>query len=359
MITTPEALEEFLVQIAPLDRLAIDTEADSLHCYFEKLCLIQISIPGHDFLIDPLADLPMERLCTELARRELIIHGADYDLRLLRRAGNLEAVRIFDTMLAARLTGRTEFSLAALIAKQFGVVLTKQSQKANWARRPLPVQMLEYAVKDTQYLLSLAETLAGELRAMGRWEWFEQSCAKAIASAASTRVRDTENAWRISGSSELQGRAAAVLRALWHWREEEARAVDRPPFHILHNEQLIICARTFDSGGAMVAPRHLTDLRRKRFFQAAENALRLPESEWPRPIRKARSRPTPDQQRLFNEYKVKRDKAAVQLGLDPSIIAPKAALEAIAADGNAVREKLMPWQGALLGIEVQALRPSI
>ena len=349
MITTSEPLNELISEIAGIDRIAIDTEADSLHCYFEKLCLIQLSVPGKDVLIDPLAGFSIEPFCEELSRHELIIHGADYDLRLMARAGNLKATRVFDTMLAARLTGRTEFSLAALLSANFGVTLAKQSQKANWAMRPLPPQMLEYAIKDTQYLLPLAELLEGELRATERWEWFQQSCEKAIASAAVIRTKDVANAWRISGSSDLHGRASAVLRALWNWRDAEARSGDRPAFHILHNEQLVICARAYDLGEAVV-PRHLTGSRRNRFVAAAEQALNLPESEWPQPIKKSRIRATAEQQKLIAHYKTERDRAARHLGLDPSIIAPKATLEAIAFDERLIPEKLMKWQCELLGV---------
>ena len=351
MITTSEPLDQLISEIAGIDRIAIDTEADSLHCYFEKLCLIQLSVPGRDALIDPLAGFSIEPFCDELSRHELVIHGADYDLRLMARSGHLKATRVFDTMLAARLMGRTEFSLAALLSSNFGVTLAKQSQKANWAMRPLPSQMLEYAMKDTQYLLPLAELLETELRTAERWEWFQQSCEKAIASAASIRVKDVANAWRITGSSDLHGRAAAVLRALWQWRDAEARAGDRPPFHILHNEQLVHCAKAYDLGEAVV-PRHLTGTRRNRFVTAAEKALDLPESEWPQPIKKQRIRATPEQLRLFNHYKTERDRAARQLGLDPSIIAPKAALEAITLDASLVPEKLMKWQCELLGVEL-------
>ena len=349
MIATPEPLNELIAAIAGIDRIAIDTEADSLHCYFEKLCLVQLSIPGRDELIDPLAGFSIAPFCEELARHELVIHGADYDLRLMARAGDLKATRVFDTMIAARLTGRTEFSLAALLSANFGVTLAKQSQKANWARRPLPPQMLEYAVKDTHYLLPLAQKLEEELRVLGRTEWFAQSCEKAIVSAAATRVRDTENAWRISGSSDLRGRSAAVLRALWNWRDAEARAVDRPAFHILQNELLIECARAFDAGQVMV-PRHLAGSRRRRFEEAAGEGLRVPEAEWPERIRRPRLRPTSEQTRLFNHYKTERDKAAALLALDPSIIAPKAAIEAVASNPAEAHEKLMPWQRALLGI---------
>lgn len=345
-ITTSTALDEFLGDLARYERIAIDTEADSLHCYFEKLCLIQISLPGRDALVDPLSGLSLSPLFHALKNKELILQGADFDLRLLLRAGGMEAEKIFDTMIAARLTGKTEFSLAALVAHFFGVTLVKGSQKANWAKRPLPEKMTDYAINDTCYLLPLAEKLEAELRALGRWEWFGQSCARAIEMAKITRLRDPENLWRISGSKDLCGRALAVLRALWTWREEEAKAVDRPPFHILRNEELLEAARRFDAGGS-VPIAHFSSARRNRFFSAVEKAMALPEKEWPVLIHKTRVRPTPDEEKHFHALKKKRDAAAAELHLDPSLIAPKAVLEALAADPTG-SEKLLPWQQAIL-----------
>src|SRR5438067_12967512 len=102
LIETAETLHAVLPLLAPHARIPIDTEADSLHCYFEKLCLIQISVPGHDLLIDPLAGFSLDPLFESLAGKELVIHGADYDLRLLRRVGFAGPARVFDTMIAAR-----------------------------------------------------------------------------------------------------------------------------------------------------------------------------------------------------------------------------------------------------------------
>jgi hypothetical protein len=92
-----EALAQALPQFAAHARVAVDTEADSLHCYFEKLCLIQASVPGYDCLIDPLAGFPLEPFFAALAGKEIILHGADYDLRLMRRVGYSGPERIFDT----------------------------------------------------------------------------------------------------------------------------------------------------------------------------------------------------------------------------------------------------------------------
>ncbi len=349
LIDTPDALAHILPLLAPHARIPIDTEADSLHCYFEKLCLIQISVPGHDLLIDPLASLDLAPLFGALEGKELIIHGADYDLRLLRRVGYPGPASVFDTMLAARLAGITQFSLAALILKYFGVTIAKASQKANWALRPLPPQMSDYAVKDTHYLAEIAANLEADLVRLGRTEWFQQSCEKAIAASTITKERDPDEVWRITGSHELRGRSGAVLRALWHWRDQEAQAVDKPAFHILHNEQLLNAAADFDAGRE-VGFHHLHGARKRRFYDAAEQGLALPEAEWPFRERKPRPRATPDFDRKLKDLKTRRDKLAEDLQLDPSLIAPKTVLENLAADNPDGLARMMPWQRTLLGV---------
>jgi ribonuclease D len=349
LIPTPEGLAELIANLSPLGRVAFDTEADSLHCYFEKLCLIQISGPGFDQLVDPLSGLSLEPLFKTLEPKELVLHGADYDLRLLRRVGFQKVDRLFDTMIAARLAGRTQFSLAALIEQHFGLKLAKGSQKANWAQRPLSPQMAEYAVNDTRYLLQLAELLENELHSLGRWEWFRQSCDKVMELTSKPVVRDTENAWRITGSNEFYGHSAAVLRELWLWRDREARAVDRPPFHILRNEELLHAARAFHQSSTFI-PGHLRGGRRERYLEALRHASELPESEWPQIIRKPFTRLSPSETSVFNELKRRRDSVAARLVLDPSLLAPKAALEAIAREPAQAESRLMPWQRSLIEV---------
>ena len=166
MIATASQLRELLPHIESVDRVAIDTEADSLHCYREKLCLLQISVPGGDFIVDPLADVDLAPLRDAFATKEIVLHGSDYDLRLLRRNLDFAPQRIFDTVIAARLIGIHEFSLAALVKHYFNIELAKGSQKANWAQRPLSKKMAEYAMNDTRYLLPLAERLEKELQGL-------------------------------------------------------------------------------------------------------------------------------------------------------------------------------------------------
>src|SRR5437762_9593028 len=262
MIQTDSQLSELLPKLAAVDRIAVDTEADSLHCYFEKLCLIQISVPGHDYLVDPLANVDLEPLAEGLTRKEIVLQGADFDLRLLRRSLNFVATRIFDTVIAARLLGIREFSLSALVERFFGIVLSKGSQKANWAQRPLPRHMAEYAMNDTRYLLPLAEKLETALRERGRLEWFRQSCQRALEQTAVQRVRDEDEAWRISGSGKMDGRTSAILSELWRWREKEAQAADRPAFHILQSHLLLEAAQAF-AEGKVPDFRHFSERRRQ------------------------------------------------------------------------------------------------
>ncbi len=375
MITDAAQLASLIEQLESADRVAVDTEADSLHSYREKLCLLQISVagtdstagglgagaravPGHecardvcDYIVDPLARIDLEPLRRALETREIVLHGADYDLRMLRRGLNLVASRIFDTMIAARLLGVREFSLAALVKRYFGLTLLKGSQKANWAQRPLPARMSEYAINDVHYLLPLAERLESELDRYDRRDWLRQSCQRAIEQAAMARTRNHDELWRIRGSGSLRGRPAAVLRALWQWREKEAEMADRPPFHILQNEDLLKAA-VKSASGTIPDFRHFSLRRRQAFREAAQKALQAPESEWPVLRRRFGTRPSAESLQRAEALRRRRDKSAEELDLEPSFIAPRSTLEAIAADHTRATALLVPWQCELLGVSV-------
>jgi ribonuclease D len=349
VIASTAQLAELLPLIERNARVAADTEADSLHCYREKLCLLQISLPEGDFLVDPLADHNLDALVTALAAKEIVLHGADYDLRLLRRDLNFLPTRLFDTALAARLLGVREFSYAAMVQKFFGVTLTKGSQKANWALRPLSRQMEIYARNDTHYLLPLADKLEEELTTRGRIEWFRQSCERAISSASVDRERAGEEPWRIRGAGTLRGREAAVLRALWTWRDEEACRLNRPAFHILRNDQLLEATQTVINGG-VPRYRHFSERRTREFRAAWEKAMALPESEWPVLLRRRGERPTREMEQAADAMRKRRDTAAAELQIEPSFIAPRSTIDAIAAEESRGAQMLAPWQRELLGI---------
>ena len=382
VIASEQQLADLIRQIQAADRVALDTEADSLHSYREKLCLLQISAPSAvilnnvegfrgtasevalqdsstslgmtvqsvcDFIVDPLSNLDLEPLRQALEPREIVLHAADYDLRMLRRGLNFTAGRIFDTVIAARLLGIREFSLGALVKRLFGVELHKHSQKANWALRPLPPRMLQYAVDDVHYLLPLAAKLEEELERVHRRDWFRQSCERAIELASVERERVHDELWRIGGAGALNPRTGAVLRALWQWREAEAEMSDRPPFHILQNHELLKAAEIFTSG-RVPDYKHFSSRRRQAFHEAAKIALQSAQSEWPVMRRRSGARPTADMRRRADQLRERRDKAAVQLGLERSFVASRGALEAIAANPTRAISLLLPWQRELIGV---------
>jgi ribonuclease D len=163
------AMERLIQRISAAERVAVDTEADSLHNYFEKVCLVQLSLGGAHYLVDPLCGLDLNRLLEALADKPLILHGGDYDLRMMRASMGFRARReVFDTMIAAQLLGFEQIGLAALIERYFDITIGKVGQKSDWSRRPLSENQLRYAVNDTRFLERLADRMHGELSARGR-----------------------------------------------------------------------------------------------------------------------------------------------------------------------------------------------
>src|SRR5262245_60471784 len=232
VLDTQKKLEAFLPVLRAAEWVAVDTEADSLHAYPEKVCLIQVSTADGDRLIDPLAGFTIGSMLEALSGHQLIMHGADYDLRLLRKHHEFVPSTIFDTMLAARLLGDRKFGLTDLVANHLGVKLEKGPQKADWARRPLTERMENYARNDTLHLKPLADRLRAALIEKGRLIWHQEMCARLVADCARPSAPDPDSVWRVKGSHVLGRPALAVLRELWCWREKEAVAANRPPFYV-------------------------------------------------------------------------------------------------------------------------------
>ena len=349
VIDTDEKLAAFLAATRAASWVALDTEADSLHAYPEKLCLIQISTTSGDELIDPLARINLNPLLKALTVHELIMHGADYDLRLFRKHHQFVPETIFDTMLAARLLGQQQFSLTHLVAHYLGVMLEKGSQKANWARRPLTERMERYARNDTHYLKPLSDRLRSELRDKARLEWHRESCARLITDCARNPEVNLDLAWRVKGSQALSRPALAILRELWHWRETEAVAAHLPPYFILSHELLIeLSTKAVDSHPIEpLLPARLSYRRRSGLVKAIQRGLGLPPHKHPEPLQRANRRPTDQERRRFRELERRRNAHAAQLGVDPTLIASRTALSDLSRNWDRHAPELMSWQREL------------
>jgi ribonuclease D len=350
VIESDVELSKLVVRLGTTPWIALDTEADSLHAYPEKVCLLQISTPAGDELIDPLANIDLAILLKAFAGHELIMHGADYDLRLLRKHHDFVPWAIFDTMLASRLLGSTQFGLTHLVAQYLGVTLEKGSQKADWAQRPLTERMENYARNDTRYLKPLADRLKGELEAKGRLSWHQESCARLISDCAQLRPPDPNLVWRLKGSHRLSRSALAVLREVWHWREGEATAANKPPYFILRHETLIEIAEMAAGGKSIegLTPKKFSDHRHHGLIKAVKHGLAIPAQQQPELLRHTIRRVSDRDKRRSLELQQRRDARAVELGIDPTLIASRATLLDLAADWDAHQSELMNWQRELL-----------
>jgi len=350
VIDSDGRLTEFLPALRAADWLAVDTEADSLHAYPEKLCLVQLSTAQGDRLIDPLAGLDLKPLWAELKKHQLILHGADYDLRLLRKNHGFVPNRIFDTMLAGRLLGERQFGLGDLVKKHLGVALEKGSQKADWSRRPLTPRMESYARADTRHLKKLSDILGAQLRQKQRLPWLEQCCDRLIAECAMPAALEPDLVWRIKGCHKLARASLAVLREIWHWREKEALSANRPPYFVLSHEALVdISAAVVDHHPIDgLLPRHFSPRRKDGLNEAILKGLALSPNEHPQVLRFPSRRHTEAQRQRFAQLEQKRNSRATALDIDPTLIASRATLLALADDWDRHQGDLMSWQRELL-----------
>ncbi len=317
---------------------AIDTEADSLHSYFDKVCLIQITAAGEDYIVDPLAKIDIAALGEVLAAPEIrkVLHGADYDLRILNRDFGFTISNLFDTMVSAQFLGYEGVGLAALLKRHFNVDVDKSFQRADWAMRPLTPQMLKYAALDTQYLSRLAAILEEELLQLGRKAWALEEFER----LTMIRFRETEidpEAFRkVKGIAVLDPRGLAIFAALFRYRDTEARRIDRPPFKVLRNEVMIEMAGVApQTREQLLTVRGLSPGQVSRsgdeILRAVRSALELPDDALPgRTPQKAWNRDR-EVERRVEKMKAVRDRLAKELKLEASMLAPRHVLTAIAS----------------------------
>ena len=364
ILKTTAELEDLARQLAQTKTFAFDLEADSMHSYREKICLMQVTFGTETLLIDPFPLPGLEALKPVLAEPAVrkIFHAADYDLRCLYRDFGIRVRGLFDTMICAQLLGEERIGLADLLAKYFDVQLDKRFQRADWSQRPLPEDMLRYAAEDTRHLPRLAELFENRLRERGRLEWAEEEFR------LQEQVRFTDSAGplflRVKGAGRLDRRQLGILESLLAWREEEAERRDRPPFKVIGNRELLAVAQA--APATMRALDHIEDLpsrHRQRLgkylLAAVEQGLERSEEQLPVfPRQAARQQHDPQIEARMNTLKKWRTTAARGLGLDPGVLINNAQLEELARNTPRNRSELEQiaglknWQVRELGDEI-------
>lgn len=357
-------------ELAGCPRFALDCEAAGFHRYTDRLCLVQITTPRGTWIVDP-----FEVDCDALLRApledpgvELVMHGSDYDLRLLDRDLGIRLKGLFDTQIAAQMVGEASIGLASLLESRLGVSLSKKYQRADWAKRPLPDDMLEYAASDTRHLLELAEIMKGELREAGREAWAEEE-ARALEEAATGNADDAEPedpVTRVKGARDLPPRVVTALREALAWRDELARERDRAPFRVVNKQPLLEAALQRPSDTRSLAdikgfPGGLARGEGDELIRRLDRVAQLPEAElepYPEPDTSGPGRPPPEVEEMTGHLKDVRNRRADELGMDRGVLLPNATLQAIAwedpGDVAALRrvEGIRQWQVDVMGEEL-------
>lgn len=232
--------DELCAKLATHKYLSIDTESNSLYAYKEKLCLMQLSSEHSNAVVDTLA-VDIKTILPIFADPgiEKIFHSADSDIRVFKGALKCVFVNIFDVMVAAKYLGIIKCGLDSMVGEFFGLEMNKKFQKADWGKRPLTKEMLDYASSDTIHLKKLREILAAELVKKGRLPealgQFEQICK-----IEPTPMRFDESGFlTLKSARQLNGRGLAVLRELYIGREVAAIKKNTPPFKVISEDLML------------------------------------------------------------------------------------------------------------------------
>ncbi len=364
-IADAHAARRLADRLASCDRLALDCEAAGFHRYSDRICLVQLSVPGDTWIVDPLAVDAGDALRPSLEDpgREVVVHGASYDLRLLSRDLDIRVRGIFDTQVAAALSGETALALSGLLERFLGVRLPKKHQRADWAMRPLPAEMIEYAAGDTRHLASLADLLIARLEEKGRRAWAEEEFRRLERADGGGEDPNPDPAARVGKARHLAPRPLQRLRALWIWRDEIARRRDRAPFRVASDAVLIELAES--------PPRSVGELARRRGLSSAlarreggrllerlDRADSTPEARiapYPKLRQGAPPRLAPEDEERAAKLRAARSRRAKDLELDPGLLLPnKTILEIVRADPGSLGElagipQVRAWQVEAVG----------
>jgi ribonuclease D len=336
LIVDERGVREFLAKASQASAVAVDTESNSLYAYYHRICLIQVSLPDSDYIIDPLAvdASPLSELFAN-PHCQKIFHAAENDILGLQRDYGFEFASIFDTMLAARILGWPRAGLAAILTERFGVQVDKRMQRTNWGQRPLQPAQLAYAQLDTHYLLPLQALQVAELRHRRRWAEAQDGFQRLTTLEGNEKTFDPDGFWRINGVRDLTPTQQAVLRELYLYREQQAQRLDRPPFKLLGEQVLLALAERQPAGLKALRQVHGMTAHQVRqwgdgILKAIARGQAAPPPTFPRRPNNGNGRPDAPTMARYEVLRRWRAERAAARGVDADIVLTNQALMALA-----------------------------
>ena len=348
---------DFQAMLAELMRfpiVAVDTESNSLFAYHERVCLVQISTPKTDFLVDPLeVDIKALGELFGSPKIEKVFHAAEYDIICLRRDYKFTFTNIFDTMIASRLLKKAALGLGACLEAEFNVIVDKRHQRANWGERPIKDSMLDYARMDTHYLIPLRGIRVSELKVAGLWDLAQEDFRRLAQSNGAPPVRP--DCWSVAGKENLEPQQLSVLQGLVEYRERIAELLDHPVFKVIGDQSLVTLARLLPSNRSQLEKSGA--LSEKQMHRYGRDLLTVIRQGGDRPVpkRKYNHRPSEEYLRRYEKLKRWRVEKAAEQELESDVILPKDIMRGIAELPEVTRESLRevmqstPWRSKKYG----------
>lgn len=338
------------ISTAPI--LAIDTESNSLFAYRERVCLVQISTPATDYLIDPLVISDLSPLAPVFANpdQQKIFHAAEYDVICLKRDYGFEINNVFDTMIAARILGEPQVGLGSLLSNYFSLKLDKRYQRADWSKRPISPAMLDYARMDTHYLFELKMLLDTKLHENELWELAAEDFYLVSRVNQSSTEPNGNSCWKVSGANRISPREAAILQSVCAYRDQYAQKVDLPHFKVLSNDLLFeISQRDPQTIDELQQVPGMSERLIKRHADGLLKAVAAGDHATP-PKRQTRPRPDPSMLARLNHLHEWRKEQGRKLKVESDVILPREFMERIAVKNPANMTELnklmeiIPWR---------------
>ncbi|MFA5902714.1 MAG: HRDC domain-containing protein [Desulfobacula sp.] len=344
--------------------IGVDLEADSMHCFKEKICLIQIATEKQAYLIDPfeIKAVPVFIRVLENSDVMTVFHGADFDIRSLDREYQARVKNLFDTEIACRFLGVRERGLGALLKKHFNVDANKKFQKEDWSKRPLSPEMIDYSVGDVTHLIELQDILKCQLLEKGRLSWAEEE----FEIQAGVRYEGNHSLplfVKFKGAGKMDNRTLAVLENLLQMRLTIAEKKDLPLFKVISNTSIMTMAFekpvTVDR---MIQMRVLSPKQAGMYgnlcVDAIVRALNFPHKDLPSYPKMRRPKRDERAEQRIEHLKKMREKLSLSMDMEPGLLLNNAAIEGIAVKNPETSEALLKidsirrWQVEAMGEDI-------
>jgi len=335
-------------------QIGIDTEFMRERTYYAQLCLTQIASADRVWCVDPLSGHAQDGFWKELLGHDWVLHSARQDIEVVYQTAGAMPASIFDTQVAAGLLGYpAQMGYAGLVKELFDVEIHKMHTRADWSKRPLRDEYLDYAAEDVEYLLPAYEILTEKLRDKGRLDWARED-SRWMLDPTLYDIGEEQAIDRLKGARNFRGRRRAAAVRLAAWREAEAIKRNRPRQWIMRDNVLLDLAYQLpgsESGMADIqgVPSKLVKRVGEQLLEAiAASATDEQNYSPPRP-------PEEGQKSLLKEMQAKVAACADELDLAAETVASKRELSAVVISGNKNSRVFGGWRAELIGDELLGL----